>query len=513
MAAVAAVVFSASASSADTFTVVLVSQTNSTVTLGWTPQPGYGYLFSLNGQLVSRTNDPSRSSVKFSKGTSYDIDVIVKGANGHYPPVAPPPPLALCANGIDDDADTKIDLADPGCTGPTDNDETDVPPQTGASVYLSPSGNDTNACTATAQCRSVTRGYSVAADGATIQMADGFYPCVTLTGTKHVTFSAASGAKPWIACNNTIRGLYSDGYSLQFVNAANITMNGIYAAGVEWKEGTGVRDITFNNVHVTCLSNDSAHFELWGGLCNAKIEGAATNLTMNGGEVGPTIDNEAGSYPGSSRIMGGSNIVLNGVTFHHNEREPGGHSECLMIEGGNPVKVVNSRFLSCNTYNIFITCFPCASGSYGSQPDNVLIENNYFGPGPQYFAIELRDTNPRSRIDYRYNTFYKFVGVGAGYGDFRGNIVAHSGGCPGSSYTVKYNVWGDDIGRVCGDSTNVSVRSSSFTTDGAGYDLATGHLGTSSAAIGKGDPGNFPVSDIDGQTRPIGVVDAGSDER
>jgi len=393
------------------------------------------------------------------------------------------------------------------CSGPP------PPPPSNASVFLAPAGNDSNPCTQPSPCRTLTRGYAAVASGGTVELGDGFYPCVTLSGSKQVTFSAAAGSRPWVACNSTIRGLYSDGFSLQFVNAANITMNGIYAAGVEWKEGTGVHDITFNDVHVTCLSNDTAHFQLWGGLCNAKIEGAAVNLTMNGGEVGPTIDNELGSYPGSSRIMGGSNIVLNGVTFHHNEREPGGHSECLMIEGGNPVKVINSRFLSCNTYNIFITCFPCANGSYGSQPDNILIENNYFGPGPQYYAIELRDTNPRTRVDYRYNTFYKFVGVGPGYGDFRGNIIAHSGGCPGSGYTVKYNVWGDDLGRTCGDSTNISVPSSSFTTDGAGYDLATGHLGSASAAIGRGDPTDFPATDIDGQTRPIGAVDAGADER
>src|SRR6187551_769705 len=64
-------------SSADSFEVRLVSQTNSTITLGWDPQPGYGYLFSADGQLVSRTNDPSRSTVKFAKGaSSYEVAVI-----------------------------------------------------------------------------------------------------------------------------------------------------------------------------------------------------------------------------------------------------------------------------------------------------------------------------------------------------------------------------------------------------------------------------------------------------
>ena len=41
----------------------------------------------------------------------------------------PPPPAAACADGLDNDGDTRIDHpADPGCTGPTDTDETDPPP-------------------------------------------------------------------------------------------------------------------------------------------------------------------------------------------------------------------------------------------------------------------------------------------------------------------------------------------------------------------------------------------------
>jgi hypothetical protein len=83
-------IFATAGASADTFAVTLVSQTSNTITLGWTPQPGYGYLFSANGQLVSRTNDASRSTVRFTKANTYDIDVLVKGANGHYPTTPPP---------------------------------------------------------------------------------------------------------------------------------------------------------------------------------------------------------------------------------------------------------------------------------------------------------------------------------------------------------------------------------------------------------------------------------------
>jgi len=135
-------VVAVTAGGADTFQVRLVSQTNSTITLGWDAQPGYGYLFTAAGVLVSRTNDPSRTSVKFSKVTpaSYDVDVITKGANGHYPSVTPPPPAAACADGLDNDGDGKVDLADPGCSSSTDTDETDpvTPPPVGACDTTTP---------------------------------------------------------------------------------------------------------------------------------------------------------------------------------------------------------------------------------------------------------------------------------------------------------------------------------------------------------------------------------------
>jgi chitodextrinase len=39
-------------------------------------------------------------------------------------PLPPPPPAAQCADGADNDGDGAVDMADPGCTGVTDNDET-----------------------------------------------------------------------------------------------------------------------------------------------------------------------------------------------------------------------------------------------------------------------------------------------------------------------------------------------------------------------------------------------------
>lgn len=62
------------------------AETDTTRTLIWTPVPGYGYLFFVDGALVSRTNDPLRSSVKVSKAyNTVEVAAIAKGASQTFP--------------------------------------------------------------------------------------------------------------------------------------------------------------------------------------------------------------------------------------------------------------------------------------------------------------------------------------------------------------------------------------------------------------------------------------------
>lgn len=129
--AIAVALLTGGAQAAGELTLTVVSQNSSSITLGWQPQTGYGYLFSVNGTVVSRTNDPSRSQVRFGKVTNgtYEVAVIVKGQTGTYPPTSPPPPKAQCQDSLDNDNDGKVDYPnDPGCSSATDNDETDVAP-------------------------------------------------------------------------------------------------------------------------------------------------------------------------------------------------------------------------------------------------------------------------------------------------------------------------------------------------------------------------------------------------
>ncbi len=87
-----------------------LSETDTTITLGWSPPAGVaGYRFTAEKQAKpSHTWDPSRSSAKFSKGSSwYRVEALGVSVIGSYsassPPPPPPPPggtKTLPANGV-----------------------------------------------------------------------------------------------------------------------------------------------------------------------------------------------------------------------------------------------------------------------------------------------------------------------------------------------------------------------------------------------------------------------------
>ena len=72
------------------------SQTAGTITLEWDPVSGCeGYLFFVDGKRVSRSLDPRRHTVTFSKGhASYGVQAVAYAVvdQDAYPDAAPPPP-------------------------------------------------------------------------------------------------------------------------------------------------------------------------------------------------------------------------------------------------------------------------------------------------------------------------------------------------------------------------------------------------------------------------------------
>jgi hypothetical protein len=369
--------------------------------------------------------------------------------------------------------------------------------------YLAPTGTDTGACTLPRPCKSLARALAVSAVGEVVEMAGGFYGCETLSGSKEVTFRAAAGTRPWIACPNTPDG---SGASLYLNGVSNLTLESVWVSGVEFNGGSR---ITFRNVHVTC--QDSAPFQLWQGQCNAKLEGNASDFSMIGGEVGPTWDDEAASAPGNSRLFG-DRLLLNGVTFNENERAEGSHTECLMIRGGNGVTIRNSRFPRCNVFSIFFTYWDFTPTP---PPSNVTLENNVFlSSASGTYAVMFADHIPHLRnVAFRYNTSVGPVSFAAQTLEnvsIVGNLMPAQSCVQGARYA--YNVVQDGAGaRRCG-STDRIVTGETFKADRLGI-AANGHLLRGSRAIGAGDPKDFPPRDIDGDRRPIGKTpDAGADE-
>lgn len=66
----------------------LVSETSTTITLGWDPVPGaIGYRFSSEKHArLAHTWDPARASVRFAKGSSwYKVEALEVKDTGTYP--------------------------------------------------------------------------------------------------------------------------------------------------------------------------------------------------------------------------------------------------------------------------------------------------------------------------------------------------------------------------------------------------------------------------------------------
>lgn len=418
---------------ADTFSVTLVSQTDTTITLGWTPQTGYGYLFSADGQLVSRTNDPARSTVRFSKSYSaFEIAVIVKGAIGTYPPPVTPaqcadgadndndgkidypadpgcasasddnevdePPAPQCSDNLDNDGDGKIDMADPGCASVTDNDETDPPPTT-ANLFVSVNGNDAGNCTQSAPCRTFERAYRVASCDAIVQVENGSYPDQQIVETSSgsacnghpIVFQNAPGTQPtvhYIKFGSCGSGSYcSDA-------ADNVTLRG-------FKLTWGMRDMGDGN-NVTLDDIDGGSFAFAGGGGNNP-----SNITVKNSDWGPCgsqgQNGDCRNFyigdgkSGQPRIWSTSNVLIANNVFHDMTREASGdHFECAWIgDGNNNVTFRGNHFYNCEQYGIALP---------GNMQGDWYFENNWFGYAT-HSMLKFGPLPPAGNVYIRFNSF------------------------------------------------------------------------------------------------------------
>ena len=363
-----------------------------------------------------------------------------------------------------------------------------------ADLFVAPGGSDAGVCSRVAPCASFGRAYQVAVPGSVVEVAAGSYPRQTLvfdpskTSSLDVVFRPAVGAAVTLA---------------EFATGANRVRVG--AQHFELRDFTvssyvrlwwGSEDVTLRNI-------DAAGIDF----------ASARDVRVLGGDFGPLVDQvshvrscgEPGCYPAED-------ILIEGALFHdYTISYADKHSECLMIWPGRRVTIRNSTFRNCTDFDVFV------------KPGYELrFENNFFDePMPGDSAtVECNPNCPRggpalsfsdgSGMTVRYNSFLGAIRLDpevAGPNSFTGN-AGRAAGC-WTNATFTYNLWAS---RPCSASDRTAPLTDLFLDPtSSGFDL---RLKPGSPAVGAGNPGDYPVDDIDGDRRPMGgSPDAGADEQ
>jgi hypothetical protein len=189
--------------------------------------------------------------------------------------------------------------------------------------------------------------------------------------------------------------------------------------------------------------------------------------------------------------------------------------ECIALYGAQGVTIRRSRFDTCTLFGIFSTPEP------SQHFRDVVIENNVFtNSGGTHMSTHLKiGSHGGSCTNFliRNNTFIdedviSDCGIREGTATnirWIANIFSEwaAPNCFTGGHEFDYNVI--ERGRGCGRHDVVARNGLGF-VDRAALDL---RLSPSSPAVDRGNPLEFPGTDIDGNPRPFGgAPDAGADE-
>jgi hypothetical protein len=382
------------AAAADSFTLTVVSQTSTTITFSYPQQPGYGYLYSANGTVVSRTNDPARTQVRFAKAESYEVAAIVKGTTGSYTQAPPPPPPT---GTITQNLFANEEISSTGSWQATYDANGDGQPDDPGSVAFLVDGIQ-SFVDASVPFGSTSWDSTVYPDGThamTVRALDGAGATI-VENTVTVNFVNGNGSPPppppppsggtmTSAQCNSAAGV--SGATIQ-----NVTVTGGCSAGGS--------NVTFSNVTVqgTLGMGNGTHvtgstlrkFQAFG-ADNWVIE----NSVLDG--AGLVANNEIWDS-GSGHPASGWTIRNNTIKNYYVASNPGTHSEGIyngysangLIEG-------NTFTNNGNTGHIFFTWFGSTANSSTSYPRNICVRGNTFGPTHgAYVDINFRSEIPTS---------------------------------------------------------------------------------------------------------------------
>lgn len=362
----------------------------------------------------------------------------------------------------------------------------------GATLYLSPNGNDGAACSQAAPCKTFDRAYRASPAGGDVELAAGTYGGQDLenlpvkSSTAKVLFRPAAGAAVRI------------GY-LDVVNSDNIEVRSMATGG--WGVRNGAAHIILRDLTANDLTAAAGYFS------------GSDDVQILGGEIARTDPND-GIHMNNG---GGSNtnITIDGL-FEHDltlTRDPTSHNDCIQTGDVTNLVIRNSRFVNCGTQGVFLNPYG------GGVTKNVLVENNWFGEAQLGYnilyigdavGVTVRNNSATGQV-YSYNpasfTHLKMVN-----NIFAGNDSYNCSDLASKSEVFDYNQSSGTCGRAThhtGKST-VLTQFTSTSSNASAFDL---HLKAGAPAINAGSPTDSAANDIDGQARPIdGKPDAGADE-
>jgi hypothetical protein len=376
-------------------------------------------------------------------------------------------------------------------------------------LYVATNGSDSNTClSSTSACKTFNRAYEAASQGDTVQVAAGTYVPETMQGKPKgnpdadeadVLFRPASGA----VVNTEDLTIAVPHIEFQNINLWEFAVN------YDSRDGsTGVRggDVTIRNSDGYSFTIRSAYNVR---VYNSDI-GPQTNPHQPGDQTQDTI--YIGHYPTDSPHHP-KNILLEGNVIHDVVRPfDGAHSDCLQITAGENVTVRGNRFFNCGDTNFI------PKNDQGPML-NYLIENNWLDDVPnnsQEINFYDMDSRPCGKVVIRNNSVLGTIRtdhVSECDLEVVGNIVSSLSSTSCSTNTadvLEYNVI--ESGVACGNNylINGSAQYVNPTYHVSTQDL---HLRSTSPAIGRGHPSNYPSLDFDLGSRPNGTLaDAGADE-
>jgi chitodextrinase len=459
--------------------------TDSSVSVSWnasTDNVGVtGYGVYRDGASVASTSSTSFTLTSLACGTTYSISVDSFDLAGNR------------------SAKATISVATNACP---------PPPPGGASLYLSPSGSDSNSCTQSAPCRTIDRAYDLAQPGQTVAMAAGTYGGGTISGTKSGIVTVRGPASGVATVGNT-----------RF-NATNLTLDGGRQCGAWGSSGVGNCGILINGWNTDNRQGQRATDVTLRNVSSAGFIGVWSVLRFNiiGGEVYcPSSGGVCGTDPQVTEASGNGispdGLVIDHVWFHDWRQIQNDHIECLQIGGMINSTISNSLFERCAQHGILMRVWNI-NGSVHKVNNNRVVGNR-FGKAADggYYNIQWHgDLVPASNCAnnvIEYNTLTMATYMSDCGVVMRGNLLPTAPNeCWGMTW-VKNVIQDSSTGSICGSSNYVvNGQRGSTSALGLNSDLTTQ---ASSPAVGRGDPSSFPSADFKGTARSS-PPDAGATE-